>query len=683
MGVHPWPAVDPASAYLTMTGGAGAAPMHAASAALSSLGGSVDTTVAASGVNDVVVGEHWSGMGRIMAAASVGTLNTDQMSYGQLSLLKAQLLQAAGELHTMTPPRMVTHVQANANRGEYLVDNAINPWVWGALTPRLMELDSEYFGFMWPNNASAGLSYGAGLDALGAALAGLSALPSLAGGSVAAPGLAAADVGANAGITMASAVMSTTEQAATATIAPATTATTSSTSSTTSNALLGDAPLAAPVTSNSSVQPLAAVHNLAPASPSAPALSQPQAPVLGMFAPPPSAAVSPPTPSPALPISPPAAAVAPPMPAAAPGVTSYVPPAQPFSPPPPTAGRATGLAPGMLNAAALRGPVSTAPLTTTTTATSGLTGTQPLAYVSPDPPRPPVPSTPSQQLPLNPGDVAPIQHIQPSHVAPATPPPSPAPQQGGPSPGPSTGGGDPNGSGGPGAQMPGSVPGQAPQAPPVAIPLDTRPPIPPPPEPGQPPLQPPSPPSWAHPPVPQSVQAALDELDRLEKLIQLHNSKPPDPSNLPAVFAYNAEADYYNSWAAQLHGKLDSSNTQYTPATTAKTAQIPSWTQPAPPQPVPQGPQPPQQAQNVLKQIDEGKWPQGANAPGTKGGSSYENRDGHLPTTDGSGKPITYQEWDVDPKVPGQNRVGGRIVTGSDGSAWYTPDHYATFQRLR
>ena len=86
---------------------------------------------------------------------------------------------------------------------------------------------------------------------------------------------------------------------------------------------------------------------------------------------------------------------------------------------------------------------------------------------------------------------------------------------------------------------------------------------------------------------------------------------------------------------------------------------------------------------DVLKQIDEGKWPQAANAPGTRGGSSFEDRDGHLPTTDGSGKPITYKEWDVDPKLPDQNRVGGRIVTASDGSAWYAPDHYATFQRLR
>ena len=118
MGVHPWPGIDPASAYMTMTGGAWAAPMHAAGAAMTTLGGQVQSTVATSAVNDVIVGESWSGMARVSAAASVTTLNTDQTTYGLLSELKAQLLNTAGELHTTTVPQMVTHVQANANRGE-------------------------------------------------------------------------------------------------------------------------------------------------------------------------------------------------------------------------------------------------------------------------------------------------------------------------------------------------------------------------------------------------------------------------------------------------------------------------------------------------------------------------------------------------------------------------------------
>ena len=92
------------------------------------------------------------------------------------------------------------------------------------------------------------------------------------------------------------------------------------------------------------------------------------------------------------------------------------------------------------------------------------------------------------------------------------------------------------------------------------------------------------------PPLPKSVQAAQTELEQLEQLIQHHNRNPPNPADWDAVANYNSEADYYNSWAAQLHGRLDSWNAQYTPATTAKTADIPSWTQPAPQQPAHQGP---------------------------------------------------------------------------------------------
>jgi len=438
MGVHPWPAIDPASAYMTMTGGAGAAPMHVASAAMSTLGGAVDSTVSASGVNTAATAANWSGLGGSASAASVNTLNTDQSVYGQLSLVKAQLLQAAGELHTMTPPRMVTHVQANANRGEYLVDNAINPLVWGALTPRLIDLDTEYFGYMWPNNASAGLSYGAGLDALGLALSSLSALPSLAGGSVAAPGLAAADVAANAGITMASATMSATEQAATATISPATSA------GSQGSGLLGQEPLSAPSTPTSTptVSPMANVTSHALPSP---ALSQAQAPAMGMFAPPSAAVINPSAPTPPVQTLSPSTGGAPGV--ASPGVTSFVKPVEPFTPPPMSSGgQAAGLSPGMLNASALRGPVTTAPVGTTaltqplvnTGSLATATATQPLAYVPPDHPLPPAPLTPPQPPLLSPGDTA--QSLtpppQPQQAPPPPPHTPPQPQQQQPEPQP-------------------------------------------------------------------------------------------------------------------------------------------------------------------------------------------------------------------------------------------------------
>ncbi len=50
-----------------------------------------------------------------------------------------------------------------------------------------------------------------------------------------------------------------------------------------------------------------------------------------------------------------------------------------------------------------------------------------------------------------------------------------------------------------------------------------------------------------------------------------------------------------------------------------------------------------------------------------------------LPKTDTTGNPITYQEWDVNAFQKGVNRGKERIVTGSDGSAYYTNDHYISF----
>jgi guanyl-specific ribonuclease Sa len=90
----------------------------------------------------------------------------------------------------------------------------------------------------------------------------------------------------------------------------------------------------------------------------------------------------------------------------------------------------------------------------------------------------------------------------------------------------------------------------------------------------------------------------------------------------------------------------------------------------------------PQNAQDALDKIDEGKWP----PPGTKGGGKFSN-DGRgggevLPPTDADGNPISYKEWDVNPAGP-NGRDAERIVTGSDGSAWYTNDHYGTFTRMK
>ena len=68
---------------------------------------------------------------------------------------------------------------------------------------------------------------------------------------------------------------------------------------------------------------------------------------------------------------------------------------------------------------------------------------------------------------------------------------------------------------------------------------------------------------------------------------------------------------------------------------------------------------------------------------GYVGGRVFTNREKIVPQEDGNGNPITYQEWDVNPKIQGQNRGTERILTGSDGRAWYTNDHYQSFKEIK
>lgn len=90
----------------------------------------------------------------------------------------------------------------------------------------------------------------------------------------------------------------------------------------------------------------------------------------------------------------------------------------------------------------------------------------------------------------------------------------------------------------------------------------------------------------------------------------------------------------------------------------------------------------PRNARDVLDTIrGTGRAPEGY-----RGGTTYFN-DGRgggqvLPRRDAAGGAVTYREWDVLPWRRGVNRGADRLVTGSDGSAWYTQDHYRTFIRI-
>jgi len=65
------------------------------------------------------------------------------------------------------------------------------------------------------------------------------------------------------------------------------------------------------------------------------------------------------------------------------------------------------------------------------------------------------------------------------------------------------------------------------------------------------------------------------------------------------------------------------------------------------------------------------------------GGTRFGNYEGRLPKSTAKGNKINYREWDVNPKVKGVNRGAERLVTGDNKTAWYTSDHYSSFQKVR
>lgn len=87
----------------------------------------------------------------------------------------------------------------------------------------------------------------------------------------------------------------------------------------------------------------------------------------------------------------------------------------------------------------------------------------------------------------------------------------------------------------------------------------------------------------------------------------------------------------------------------------------------------------PAAAYEVLTYVDSHH----AAKPGYTGGRQFMNFEGKLPIKDIEGHKIRYREWDIKPGIKGVNRGPLRLVTGSDGSAWFTRDHYQNFIQIR
>lgn len=87
----------------------------------------------------------------------------------------------------------------------------------------------------------------------------------------------------------------------------------------------------------------------------------------------------------------------------------------------------------------------------------------------------------------------------------------------------------------------------------------------------------------------------------------------------------------------------------------------------------------PEKVLTVLKYVDQ----HDQAMAGYEGGRTFLNAERRLPATDAQGRRLKYREWDVNPHRQGVNRGADRLITGSDGSAYFTSDHYRTFKKIR
>jgi ribonuclease T1 len=87
----------------------------------------------------------------------------------------------------------------------------------------------------------------------------------------------------------------------------------------------------------------------------------------------------------------------------------------------------------------------------------------------------------------------------------------------------------------------------------------------------------------------------------------------------------------------------------------------------------------PEAAYNTWNYIQKNNKPQN----GYVGGRTFRNFEQLLPQVNVTRQKLQYREWDIYPKRQGKNRGAERLVTSSDGRAYFTPDHYQSFIPLQ
>jgi hypothetical protein len=208
-----WPSSPPEANYLRLVGpgAAGTSTTMASGAVWQALTISGELALSASVINTSRTAVDFEGVGGVSSTGAIAGLNSALQLLAGWAQEKPPIAGSAVAAYETAVSTMIPAEVSLANRAEQSANVAINPLVFGALTPAIVALDTEYFGEHWPHNASAGIAYGAALTALTAALA----IPpplSPAGASPAASATAAAAVAQAAGQTAASEAVEQTAQ---------------------------------------------------------------------------------------------------------------------------------------------------------------------------------------------------------------------------------------------------------------------------------------------------------------------------------------------------------------------------------------------------------------------------------------------------------------------------------------
>jgi PPE family len=189
-----WAARTPEANDLLLKTGTGVGTHLANQTAWTTLGASHHASGTASAINTAATSASWLGAGSAASATNVTMLNASLHGLAGWVDVKPAVVATAVAAFQTANGAMRPAPECIENRDEYVADNIANPSVLWTLTPRIVSLDFEYYGSMWPNNSAVGATYGGILAALAESLA-IAPPVATMGASPAAPAQAASAIG--------------------------------------------------------------------------------------------------------------------------------------------------------------------------------------------------------------------------------------------------------------------------------------------------------------------------------------------------------------------------------------------------------------------------------------------------------------------------------------------------------